>query len=57
MSYLPFSGSILGKLSEELDDYSCSKSALRFTVARPLSSEMVRRLVELRRAEIRSRHR
>ena len=36
MSYLPFSGSVLSQLSGELSAYSCSKSALRFTVDSPL---------------------
>ncbi len=57
MSYLPFSGSILGQLSKDLDDYSFSKSALRFTTASPLSAELVHRLVALRLSEIRSRRR
>jgi len=57
MSYLPFSGSVLGRLSEELAAYSCSKSALRFTTDSPLSDELVRKLVAVRLAELRTRKR
>lgn len=55
MSYLPFSGSVLGRLEGELTQYSHSKSALRFTVATPLSDELVERLVAVRLEEIRER--
>ncbi len=57
MSYLPFSGSVLSQLSGELSAYSCSKSALRFTVDSPLNDNLVRRLIEARLAELRSRGR
>ena len=52
MSYLPFSGSVLGQLADELDGYSHSKSALRFTVQDPLADELVERLIRVRFAEI-----
>lgn len=55
MSYLPFSGSVLEQLSGELDAYSHSKSALRFTTAMPLSDELVEHLIRVRWAEIRAR--
>jgi len=55
MSYLPFSGSVLGQLSNELDAFSCSKSALRFTLHNPLSHELVERLITVRLSEIRPR--
>ena len=57
MSYLPFSGSVLSQFSGELSAYSCSKSALRFTIDSPLSEELVRQLITVRLAEIRSRKR
>jgi len=57
MSYLPFSGSVLSQLSGELSAYSCSKSALRFTIDSPLSDELVRQLITVRLAELRSRKR
>ena len=57
MSYLPFSGSVLGQLRDELAGYSQSKSALRFTVDSPLSDDLIRRLIEIRLVEIRARKR
>jgi uncharacterized protein YdhG (YjbR/CyaY superfamily) len=55
MSYLPFSGSVLGQLSNALDAFSYSKSALRFTPHHPLSDELVERLITVRLLEIRAR--
>ncbi|MBW4078290.1 MAG: DUF1801 domain-containing protein [Acidobacteria bacterium] len=57
MSYLPFSGSVLEKLSKELDAFSHSKSALRFSVAAPLPDDLVEQLIRVRLAEIRARKR
>jgi uncharacterized protein YdhG (YjbR/CyaY superfamily) len=57
MSYLPFSGSILSQMSDEIASFSHTKSALHFTEDAALSDELVRRLVALRRAEIRQRGR
>lgn len=57
MSYLPFSGSILSQMPDELAALTHTKSALHFTEDTPLSDDLVRRLVALRRAEIRERGR
>ncbi len=57
MSYLPFSGSVLRQLSEELDAYTCSKSALRFTPELPLPEALVERLIRVRLSEMRNRRR
>ncbi len=57
LSYLPFSGSVLGQLADELDDYTMTKSALHFPVDRPLPKELVKKLIELRLAEIDARAR
>jgi uncharacterized protein YdhG (YjbR/CyaY superfamily) len=35
VSYLPFSGSVLGALADELDGYTMTKSALHIPVDRP----------------------
>ena len=51
LSYLPFSGSVLSQLSDELDGYTMTKSALHFPVDRPLSKRLVERLIAVRRAE------
>jgi hypothetical protein len=49
---LPFSGSVLGQLADELDGYTMTRSALHFPVDRPLPNELVKRLIELRLADI-----
>ena len=48
LSYLPFSGSVLAQLADELDSYTMTKSALHFPVDRPLPKRLVRKLIELR---------
>jgi uncharacterized protein YdhG (YjbR/CyaY superfamily) len=52
MSYLPFSGSVLPALHSSLEGHSRTKSALHFTEASPLSTELVALLVQTRLAEI-----
>jgi uncharacterized protein YdhG (YjbR/CyaY superfamily) len=53
LSYLPFSGSVLGQLADDLTDYTMTKSSIHFTVDRPLPTSVVRNLVAVRLAEIR----
>jgi uncharacterized protein YdhG (YjbR/CyaY superfamily) len=36
LSYLPFSGSVLSQLADELEGYAMTKSSLHFPVDRPL---------------------
>jgi uncharacterized protein YdhG (YjbR/CyaY superfamily) len=55
LSYLPFSGSVLGQLADDLDGYTMTKSALHFPVDRPLSKTLVKRLIRMRLAEINRR--
>jgi uncharacterized protein YdhG (YjbR/CyaY superfamily) len=57
LSYLPFSGSVLGQLADELDGYTMTKSALHFPVDRPLPKELVKKLIEVRLAEVDRRSR
>ncbi len=52
LSYLPFSGSVLGHLSDELSGYSMTKSALHFPVDRPLPRTLVENLIAVRLAEV-----
>jgi uncharacterized protein YdhG (YjbR/CyaY superfamily) len=52
LSYLPFSGSVLSQLPEELQGYTMTKSALHFPVDRPLPRPLVEKLIAVRRAEI-----
>ncbi len=51
LSYLPFSGSVLARLAGELEGYTRTKSALHFTVDRPLPAALVKRLIAARIAE------
>jgi uncharacterized protein YdhG (YjbR/CyaY superfamily) len=53
LSYLPFSGSVLAQLPDQLEGYAMTKSALRFRVDRPLPKTLVERLISVRLAEIR----
>ncbi len=53
LSYLPFSGSVLGQLADELHGYTMTKSALHFPVDRPLPKTLVRELIAVRLGEIR----
>jgi uncharacterized protein YdhG (YjbR/CyaY superfamily) len=55
MSYLPFSGSVLSELSDEISGFTHTKSALHFTPDHPLSDELVKRLIAVRWSEIRQR--
>ena len=53
LSYLPFSGSVLGQLGDELREYTMTKSALHFPVDRPLPKQIVERLIAVRLTEMR----
>ena len=53
VSYLPFSGSVLGQLADELEGYTMTKSSLHFPVDRPLPKSVVRKLIAVRLAELR----
>ncbi|MEO6857515.1 MAG: DUF1801 domain-containing protein [Solirubrobacteraceae bacterium] len=50
LSYLPFSGSVLGQLADELDGYTMTKSSLHFTPDHPLPEALVKRLIAVRLA-------
>jgi uncharacterized protein YdhG (YjbR/CyaY superfamily) len=52
MSYLPHSGSVLPALSDDLDQYSMSKGALRFRIDTPLPKALVTKLVAERRRQL-----
>jgi uncharacterized protein YdhG (YjbR/CyaY superfamily) len=53
LSYLPFSGSVLNKLVDELDGYDKTLSALHFPVDRPLPEALVKKLINVRLREVR----
>ncbi len=48
LSYLPFSGSVLEALGDELEGYSMTKSALHFPIDRPPPKPLVEKLIALR---------
>ncbi len=57
LSYLPFSGSVLGELGDELRGYTRTKSSLHFPIDRPLPKRLVKKLIAVRLDEIRHRPR
>jgi uncharacterized protein YdhG (YjbR/CyaY superfamily) len=57
LSYLPFSGSVLGQLQDELRGYATTKSSLHFPIDRPLPKALVEKLIALRLDEIHHRSR
>jgi uncharacterized protein YdhG (YjbR/CyaY superfamily) len=48
----PFSPTVVAAVADQLDGYSFAKGTIRFTADHPLSDDLVRRIVELRRDEI-----
>jgi uncharacterized protein YdhG (YjbR/CyaY superfamily) len=57
LAYLPFSGSVLPQLADELEGYTMTKSSLHFPIDRPLPKALVKKLISLRRAEVGKRSR
>jgi uncharacterized protein YdhG (YjbR/CyaY superfamily) len=51
LSYLPFSGSALSQLADELEGYTMTKSALHFAVDRPPPNDLLKRLIAVRLGE------
>jgi uncharacterized protein YdhG (YjbR/CyaY superfamily) len=51
LSYLPFSGSVLRQLADELREYTMTKSALHFAVDEPLPKTLVQKLIAVRLEE------
>ena len=48
LSYLPFSGSVLPRLTDDLHGYTMTKSALHFPVDEPLQKALVQKLIAVR---------
>lgn len=46
MWFFPFSGSILDIFKEELREYEYTKSSLHFTVEKPLSEEIIEKIIQ-----------
>ena len=53
LSYLPFSGSVLPALADQLTDYTMTRSALHFAVDRPLPKGILEKLIHARLEELR----
>ncbi len=51
LSYLPHSGSVLDKLTDELAGFESTKGSLHFPVDRPLSRRLVEALLDTRMAQ------
>jgi uncharacterized protein YdhG (YjbR/CyaY superfamily) len=51
-SYFPHSGSILSQMADDVTAYTWSKGTLQFPADHPPPADLVRRLVELRLAQI-----
>lgn len=51
LGYLPFSGSVLGEVADELEGYVRTKSSLHFPVDRPLPKALVKKLITVRLAD------
>ena len=52
LSYFPHSSTVLPEVSEDLVGYTASKGTLRFPIDRPLPASLVRKLIAVRRREI-----
>jgi uncharacterized protein YdhG (YjbR/CyaY superfamily) len=52
LSYLPFSGSVLGQFEDDLRGYQMTKSSLHFPTDRPLPKALVKKLIRARLDEI-----
>jgi uncharacterized protein YdhG (YjbR/CyaY superfamily) len=57
LSYLPFSGSVLPQLADELASFAMTKSSLHFPVDRPLPKALVKKLIKVRLAQVGRRSR
>ena len=53
LSYLPFSGSVLPALADQLTGYTMTRSALHFAVDRPLPKGILEKLIHARLEELR----
>jgi uncharacterized protein YdhG (YjbR/CyaY superfamily) len=57
LSYLPFSGSVIDQLSDELHRYTTTKSFVHFPIDHPLPKRLVKKLIDQRLADIARRTR
>ncbi|MDQ4503074.1 DUF1801 domain-containing protein [Sinomonas sp. ASV322] len=57
LAIYPFSGKVLTELADELEGFDRSAGALRFSAEHPVPDALVRRIIELRLAEIEAKTR
>lgn len=57
LSYLPFSGSVLGLLADDLDGYTMTKSSLHFPIDQTLPKALVEKLITTRMDDLQRRPR
>jgi uncharacterized protein YdhG (YjbR/CyaY superfamily) len=55
LALYPFSGKVLAQLAAELEGFDWAKGTLRFSAEHPVSDELVRKIVQLRLAEIQTK--
>lgn len=53
LAYLPHSGSVLAKLSEDLAGYESTPGSLHFPIDKPLPKALVKKLIDTRLKEVR----
>lgn len=56
LSWYPFSGQTIPTLADELAGFETTKGSVHFTVAHPLGDDLLRRLLQVRLAEVRAGH-
>jgi uncharacterized protein YdhG (YjbR/CyaY superfamily) len=52
LSYLPHSGSVLARLTDDIEAYESSKGSLKFAVNKPLPKRLVKKLIHARMQEL-----
>ena len=52
LSLYPYSGSVLAHLAGDLTEFESTSGSLHFSAEHPVPDDLLRRIVELRRAEI-----
>ena len=52
LSYLPYSGSVVAALGDDVAEYETSKGSLMFAIDKPLPKTLIRKLIRTRLAEL-----
>ena len=54
LSYFPMSGSVIEQIKDRLAGYDTLKGTVKFTLDKPLSDDLIKLLLDTRKAEIES---